>query len=419
MTLAISFEEVSKRYRLGEVGTGTISRDLERALARFRGKPDPHETIGVENRRDIAGGEFVWALKDISFDVAEGEVLGIIGRNGAGKSTLLKLLSGVTLPTRGTIRSKGRIASLLEVGTGFHPDLTGRENVHLNGAILGMTRHEVNSHFDEIVEFSGCAKYIDTPVKRYSSGMLVRLGFAVAAHLSCEVLIVDEVLAVGDAEFQRRCIGRMEEVASQQGRTIVFVSHNMVAVENLCRRCVVFDNGQLLDSGSTSAMIETYERLTREIQRTPISDRQDRSGSGVSRVIGIECHSSDSDANMIRSGCELTIQITLDVQKAARTDIHVGLRDSQGVSVAHLAITTATGSEIKLSPGVQQVKFVVPNLPLAQGDFSMNLYVTSDGEVADWVKDALTLQVASGDFFGTGKLPPADLTRVLIAHKIV
>jgi lipopolysaccharide transport system ATP-binding protein len=308
---------------------------------------------------------------------------------------------------------------LLEVGTGFHPDLTGRENVHLNGAILGMTRHEVNSHFDEIVEFSGCAKYIDTPVKRYSSGMLVRLGFAVAAHLSCEVLIVDEVLAVGDAEFQRRCIGRMEEVASQQGRTIVFVSHNMVAVENLCRRCVVFDNGQLLDSGNTGAMIETYEKLTREVQRTPISERQDRSGSGAARVIGIHCRSSDPDANLIRSGCELTIQITLDVQKAARTDIHVGLRDPHGVSVAHLAITTATGSEIKLSPGTQQVTFLVPNLPLAQGDFSMNLYVTSDGEVADWVKDAFTLQVASGDFFGTGKLPPADLTRVLIAHKIV
>ena len=249
--------------------------------------------------------------------------------------------------------------------------------------------------------------------------MLVRLGFAVAAHLSCEVLIVDEVLAVGDAEFQRRCIGRMEEVASQQGRTIVFVSHNMVAVENLCRRCVVFDNGQLLDSGNTGAMIETYEKLTREVQRTPISERQDRSGSGAARVIGIHCRSSDPDANLIRSGCELTIQITLDVQKAARTDIHVGLRDPHGASVAHLAITTATGSEIKLSPGTQQVTFLVPNLPLAQGDFSMNLYVTSDGEVADWVKDAFTLQVASGDFFGTGKLPPADLTRVLIAHKIV
>ncbi|MCM2371516.1 ABC transporter ATP-binding protein [Aporhodopirellula aestuarii] len=258
MTAAIRFENVSKQYRLGEVGTGTLSHDLHRAWAKLRGKPDPFALVGSVNDRAQKGGEYVWALKDISFDVKQGEILGVIGRNGAGKSTLLKLLSRVTAPTAGRIRARGRIASLLEVGTGFHPELTGRENIYLNGAILGMQRPEIARQLDAIIDFSGCAKYIDTPVKRYSSGMMVRLGFAVAAHLECEILVVDEVLAVGDAEFQKRCIAKMQSVSSGAGKTVLFVSHNMGAMANLCTRAVVLDQGALAIVESPQNAIRFY-----------------------------------------------------------------------------------------------------------------------------------------------------------------
>ncbi|MBB3204279.1 lipopolysaccharide transport system ATP-binding protein [Rhodopirellula rubra] len=257
MLNAIQLENVGKVYRLGEIGSSTISGDLSRVWARLRKKPDPLAQVGVVNERERVGGESVWALKDISLTVPRGTILGIVGRNGAGKSTLLKLLSRITAPSTGTIRMKGRIASLLEVGTGFHPELTGRENVYLNGAILGMTRQEITRKLDEIVEFSGCAKYLDTPVKRYSSGMTVRLGFAVAAYLECEILVVDEVLAVGDAEFQRKCIGRMQDVA-HSGRTVLFVSHNMGSVETLCTDAIAIHAGQLIDSGKPQAVIERY-----------------------------------------------------------------------------------------------------------------------------------------------------------------
>ncbi|MBL7891470.1 MAG: ABC transporter ATP-binding protein, partial [Bacteroidia bacterium] len=248
----IKVENISKQYRLGQVGTGTLSHDLNRIWHKMRGNEDPYLKIGEVNDRTQAGSsKYVWSLRDVSFDVKRGEVLGIIGKNGAGKSTLLKILSRVTQPTTGTIKTKGRIASLLEVGTGFHPELTGRENVFLNGAILGMERSEIKAKFDEIVDFSGVERYIDTPVKRYSSGMYVRLAFAVAAHLEPEILIVDEVLAVGDAEFQKKCLGKMKDV-SNSGRTILFVSHNMTAVNTLCSRCLYLKNGRVKTDGPTS-----------------------------------------------------------------------------------------------------------------------------------------------------------------------
>lgn len=256
--IAISIENVSKIYRLGEVGTGTISHDINRWLHRIRGKDDPYMKLGEENKRDAKGGNYIWALKDVSFDVEQGQVLGIIGKNGAGKSTLLKLLSRVTTPTTGMIKARGRIASLLEVGTGFHPELTGRENIFLNGAILGMTKPEIRSKFDEIVDFSGVARYVDTPVKRYSSGMYVRLAFAVAAFLEPEILIVDEVLAVGDAEFQKKCLGRMKDVSQNDGRTVLFVSHNLSAVRNLCDKTLLLKNGVLYYEGHTPDAIEKY-----------------------------------------------------------------------------------------------------------------------------------------------------------------
>jgi len=259
MSIVIKVENISKQYRLGSVGTGSLAHDLNRTWQRLRGKEDPYLKIGEENERTKKGSsEYVWALKDINFEVKQGEVLGIIGRNGAGKSTLLKILSRTTTPTTGSIKIKGRVASLLEVGTGFHPELSGRENIFLNGAILGMSRQEIKSKFDEIVDFAGVERYIDTPVKRYSSGMYVRLAFGVAAHLEPEILIVDEVLAVGDAEFQRKALGKMKDVSSKEGRTVLFVSHNMTAMNTLCNKILYLKNGYVNSIGETGDIINQY-----------------------------------------------------------------------------------------------------------------------------------------------------------------
>ena len=260
MPTAIEFNNISKIYRLGLVGTGTLSHDLKRWWTmNVRGKEDPYLTIGETNDRSTKGdSEYVWALRDIDFKVEQGDVVGIIGKNGAGKSTLLKILSKVTAPTTGTIRARGRIGSLLEVGTGFHPEMTGRENIYMNGAILGMSKQEITKKLDEIIDFSGCERYIDTPVKRYSSGMMVRLGFAVAAHLDPEILVVDEVLAVGDAEFQKKAIGKMQDVSRGEGRTVLFVSHNMTAVRNLCKTGILLNNGQIASIAKTEDIIELY-----------------------------------------------------------------------------------------------------------------------------------------------------------------
>ncbi len=260
MTTAIEFENISKQYRLGLVSTGTLSHDLNRFWqTKVLRREDPYLKVGEVNDRAHKGdSEYVWALKDINFKVEQGDVVGIIGRNGAGKSTLLKLLSRVTAPTTGTIRARGRIASLLEVGTGFHPEMTGRENIYMNGAIMGMSRAEITRKLDEIVDFSGCERYLDTPVKRYSSGMTVRLGFAIAAHLEPEILVVDEVLAVGDAEFQKKAIGKMQDVSRGEGRTVLFVSHNMGAVKNLCKRGVVLNQGLIAFDGDVEEAVEHY-----------------------------------------------------------------------------------------------------------------------------------------------------------------
>ena len=258
--IAVKFENISKQYRLGKIGTGTLSHDLKRWwTVNVRGKADPYLKIGSVNDRSIKGDtDYVWALRDINLEVRQGEVLGIIGKNGAGKSTLLKLISRVTTPTTGTIKARGRIASLLEVGTGFHPEMTGRENIFMNGSIMGMTKAEIIRKFDEIVDFAGVAKYIDTPVKRYSSGMTVRLGFAIAAHLEPEILVVDEVLAVGDAEFQQKALGKMKAISSGQGRTVLFVSHNMTAIANLSQYLCVLNNGTIDFEGEVSQGIEYY-----------------------------------------------------------------------------------------------------------------------------------------------------------------
>ena len=259
MNTVIKVENLSKQYRLGTVGASTFKEDTQRWWAKMRGKADPFLSLGVENDRTIQdNSKFVWSLKDINFEVQQGDVLGIIGRNGAGKSTLLKILSKVTAPTTGSVKVKGRIASLLEVGTGFHPELTGRENIFLNGAILGMRKHEIKRKIDEIIAFAGVEKYIDTPVKRYSSGMYVRLAFAVAAYLESEILIIDEVLAVGDAEFQKKCLGKIGDVSKGDGRTVLFVSHNMASVNSLCTSGLLLKNGNVFFSGSAENTVQKY-----------------------------------------------------------------------------------------------------------------------------------------------------------------
>lgn len=261
MSITIKAENISKAYQLGQIGTGTISRDLERWYASIRGKDDPFLQVGESNdQRTKSTSDFVWSLKDINFEIEQGDAVGIIGRNGAGKSTLLKILSKVTAPTTGKISGRGRIASLLEVGTGFHPELSGRENIFLNGAILGMRKHEIKRKLDEIVDFAGVERYLDTPVKRYSSGMYVRLAFAVAAHLESEILIVDEVLAVGDADFQKKCLGKMGDISKGEGKTVLFVSHNMMSINELCKSAILLANGNLIKNGSVSSVISHYQK---------------------------------------------------------------------------------------------------------------------------------------------------------------
>jgi lipopolysaccharide transport system ATP-binding protein len=307
--IIIKLENISKQYRLGQVGTQTLRGDFQRWWHRMRGKEDPTLKIGSSNKLDSIDGEYVWALKDINLEIKQGEVLGIIGKNGAGKSTLLKLLSRVTVPTTGKIKVKGRIASLLEVGTGFHPDLTGHENIFLNGAILGMTKTEIKSKFDEIVDFAGVAKYIDTPVKRYSSGMYVRLAFAVAAHLEPDILVVDEVLAVGDAEFQKKAIGKMQDISSGTGRTVLFVSHNMAAVSQLCPTAILLKGGNCEKPDRSDIVIKSY--LTGQNKQLGEKKWEIENAPGDDWVKLLSC-------NIIQDNCSVSV---VDINKPSSIEI--------------------------------------------------------------------------------------------------
>lgn len=294
---AIRFENISKQYRLGSIGTGTLSHDLNRWwIMNIQGKPDPYLKIGqVNDRENKSTSEYVWALNDINFEVKQGEVLGIIGKNGAGKSTLLKILSRVTTPSTGRITAHGRIASLLEVGTGFHPEMTGRENIFMNGSIMGMTKSEISAKLDEIVDFAGVEKYLDTPVKRYSSGMTVRLGFAIAAHLEPEILVVDEVLAVGDAEFQKKAIGRMQHVSNTEGRTVLFVSHNMQAITNLCSRVILLNRGSVAMDSNPMDVVRNY-LMFESLKEGSISwDEKSALGDSMIKLLGIKLLDEDNN----------------------------------------------------------------------------------------------------------------------------
>ncbi|MFA5973132.1 MAG: ABC transporter ATP-binding protein [Lentimicrobiaceae bacterium] len=329
--IAIKFENISKQYRLGTIGTGTLSHDLNRWwIVKIRGKDDPYLKVESVNDRSIkADSEYVWALRNIDLEVKQGEVLGIIGRNGAGKSTLLKILSRVTSPTTGTIKSRGRIASLLEVGTGFHTEMTGRENIFMNGSIMGMTKAEIRRKFDEIVDFAEVERYIDTPVKRYSSGMIVRLGFAIAAHLEPEILVVDEVLAVGDAEFQKKAIGKMQDVSRNYGRTVLFVSHNMGAIKELCTEGVLINNGLIHYQGSIESTINLY--LNKDENLNKINNEMILKKFGI-QIIGIQKEQNGHHTNSVffNEGFSITIQFKNIISNNLHSDVVIQITNEIG-----------------------------------------------------------------------------------------
>ncbi len=370
---AIKFENISKQYRLGLVGTGTISHDLNRWWHLVRGKEDPYLRIGETNDRSVkANDKYVWALKDITFDVKQGDIVGIIGKNGAGKSTLLKILSRVTSPTTGFIKAKGRISSLLEVGTGFHPELTGRENIYMNGSIMGMTKAEISRKLDEIVDFAGIEKYIDTPVKRYSSGMTVRLGFAVAAHLEPEILVVDEVLAVGDADFQKKAIGKMQDISVGGGRTVLFVSHNMTAVKNLCKTGVVLSNGMIKYTGDINNAVDYY--LSDETTKGIINNYWSyEEAPGLEKI-------KVKSAYVQYEGSHLTVNTPFDIvtefwclQEGFPVNVSMHLFDANGSCVFNISTENKP-----LKKGLHKVAFHIPGRLMNDGIYYVsNMFVSA------------------------------------------
>ena len=373
MSVVIKADKVSKLYRLGVISSKTLSQDFNRFLARLRGKEDPYLKIGALNSRDIKNeNDFVFALKDISFEINKGEIVGIIGKNGAGKSTLLKILSRVTTPSTGNLKVKGRIASLLEVGTGFHQELTGRENIYLNGSILGMSKKEITGKFDEIVDFSGVETYIDTPVKRYSSGMYVRLAFAVAAHLEPEILIVDEVLAVGDAEFQKKCLGKMQEVSSRDGRTILFVSHNMGAISSLCTSAILLEKGLLKSSGSTDNIISQY--LTTENSLKPFQEFEDQDTEVYFKKIAIHSDKEESASNELDVRFPVTIKFSYKVKNFINgTSIAFSIYSKSGTKLFYSSVKIDELLEnIDDKTGAHTAEVTIPGYFLTPGSYFIN-----------------------------------------------
>ena len=409
---AIEFEHVSKQYRLGLVSTGTLSHDINRwwqtAILR---REDPYLKIGdVNDRASRATSDYVWALRDIDFKVEEGDVVGIIGKNGAGKSTLLKLLSKVTAPTTGMIRARGRIASLLEVGTGFHQEMTGRENIYMNGAILGMTKQEITSKLDEIVDFSGCEKYIDTPVKRYSSGMTVRLGFAVAAFLEPEILVVDEVLAVGDAEFQKKAIGKMQDVSYGEGRTVLFVSHNMTSVKQLCKHGILLENGQIAFMGTAEDTIGRYLSVNLEELDRPLLERKDRQGNGKIRFTDIVFRNEKGDAvTEAFVGTPLTVEMYFQINDPevdlSKAIMACGLSDSYGISIASW-VSDEIDHDFSNLKNEKKVVLQIPALNLRPQTYNFTVQLsigsTAPQDWCDAVKPAVQLTILNDAIFTPG-----------------
>jgi lipopolysaccharide transport system ATP-binding protein len=407
--IIIRAEGLGKKYIIGHQSVGrpdTLRDMLTQQASRL-----------VRSARDMATGkalvsgderEEFWALKDVNFEIKRGEVVGIIGRNGAGKSTLLKVLSRITEPSEGRITIDGRVASLLEVGTGFHPELTGRENIFLNGAILGMTRGEIRHKFDEIVDFAGVEKFLDTPVKRYSSGMYVRLAFSVAAHLEPEILVVDEVLAVGDAEFQKKCLGKMHDVAGQ-GRTVLFVSHNMTAVQSLCERGLLLQKGVLVNEGLTQDVVGGYlDMASSKLTSNGRINDVNRKGRGALKFKQIEFHvpGMPTAGNPVTGApCEIVLKFSGDEMKSGSARIGVGFNDRNGNQLFLLANEASSREQLQVKDGAEIICHI-DKFPLSEGPYGIDLFLEVDGEIEDWLQESLACQVESGSFFGTSKNCP-------------
>ncbi len=395
--IVIKIEDLSKLYRVGEIGTGTISHDLNRWFAKVRGKEDPYAKVGHVNDRTQKAekGEHVWALQDINLEVKQGEVLGIIGKNGAGKSTLLKLLSRVTSPTTGTIKTKGRLASLLEVGTGFHPEMTGRENIYMNGTIMGMRRWEISRKLDEIVDFAGVAKYLDTPVKRYSSGMTVRLGFAIAAFLEPEILVVDEVLAVGDAEFQKKAIGKMQDVSKGEGRTVLFVSHNMKSVGDLCNTTLILNYGKVVNKGDTFQMIEKYLFLSSNGKSKWL--RKEKENGLVSLLACYIEQNGETDLEEFSPNFELDVNLEFEIKESMKGVISlVRLKNSQGQTLfTSWEIDDDENYQFLKEKGIHKSKMIIPSKLLRPGDYFVSVgFHNPNKEVYEFNEDILCFKIS-------------------------
>jgi len=428
--IAIRVENLGKRYRIGQRERYYALRDvLARPFSGFRSsvlglgsrllglKPSSPQHP-KPNTQHPTPNTHIWALKDVSFEVKQGEVVGIIGRNGAGKTTLLKILARITEPTEGYAEVRGQVGSLLEVGTGFHPELTGRENIYLSGAILGMTKREIDRKFDEIVTFAEIEKFLDTPVKYYSTGMYVRLAFAVAAHLEPEILLVDEVLAVGDAAFQKKCLGKMEDVA-REGRTVLFVSHNMAAVENLCQRGIVLDKGRIAYNGQTKEAISYYLNSLAQIGSTPLRFRTDRRGTGELRVVNIEVR--DTYGNLIdkaQSGQDIDIFLYYETLPGFRTkDIIISIVIFTQLNVPLFNLNNRfTGDTFENLPPRGALVCRIHRLPLAPSTYRVHFSVrrAGDADYLDYMDDATQLTVVGGDFYGTGAMFPQGTAMCLV-----
>jgi lipopolysaccharide transport system ATP-binding protein len=427
--VVIRVEGLGKKYSLHHEQSEryTALRDVVARQAKAAGRLLNPFTLAGQLRKaqrqvaqeQAASEEEFWALKDVSFEIRRGERVGIIGRNGAGKSTLLKILSRITEPTTGRVEIRGRVASLLEVGTGFHPELTGRENIYLNGAILGMTRREIRSKFDEIVAFAEVEKFLDTPVKRYSSGMYVRLAFAVAAHLEPEILVVDEVLAVGDASFQKKCLGKMEDVAEREDRTVLFVSHQMAAIQKLCQSCIFLQSGHIFFAGNVVSAINTYLNTDEGEDPSVSLDAKSRGGSGTIIITQINLIGpARSAANSAISGDDLALQLLFETTNGQPEDLSrvvcsVQVLDALGDSL-FLTHNRMTGQPFGATSRKGAINVRIPKLPLPAGNYSISYSLIKDGEYLDCISQARNLKVEAGDFFGTGEIPPPSHGKFLV-----
>lgn len=409
--VVIKLEDLSKLYRLGVISTGLLTNDIHRIWNKITGKESDNQKIGEVNDRLVNNkSNYVWALKDVNFEVKKGEIIGIIGRNGAGKSTMLKILSRVTTPTTGRILLKGKVSSLLEVGTGFHQELTGRENIYLNGSILGMTKREITNKFDDIAEFSGIGNYIDTPVKRYSSGMYVRLAFAVAAHLDPDILVLDEVLAVGDANFQKKCLGKIHEVSDEEGKTVLFVSHNMSAIKNLCTRGIIIEQGKILYDGDVDTAVSKYLAANEKDTGENLKSRKSRVGSGDFIFSDIKFKNSKGEyINQIISGEELTVELKYECRKKLKGNVIISISFKDNFeNTAAIFVSDEMGIKFENLDECGNLYLKIPRLLLRGDSYFIGLFASLDNtrteSVLDKIERAADLQVLPGDFWNTGRL---------------